>query len=221
MRAIILLCAATLAVNCGVYAMEAISVTRDRCEMKTKTIDGDGYIYVTNKIDKAGSVTGKIGSHYVRSVTGKYGGRHLSMFAEGAVKTAEQNLKEPIVVCYILMSSKKNGRKFVKRASSTASKDWDEKTFPLNFKEESKKKGEVPASLWRTYKCSTSSDVMWINVDNEDEIHCYRMELWQDGKLLDVKDTSKLSTLRKLGLDSEWYVDGKNKGKLYVWWESR
>ena len=48
----------------------------------------------------------------------------------------------------------------------------------------------------------------------DETVICYRMELWQDGRLLDMKDTSKSSVLSKLGLDFDWYVMGKNKEKL-------
>ena len=199
----------------SVTAVDEISVTRDRVEKKIKAKKDVRFIFVTNKIDRTWSVTGKIANHYVRNVKQKYGGGYFQISADGTVKTSEQNLKEPVLVCYILLSNKKTGRKLVRTAAQNQYKEWqDGDGAVLNPKEASKKKVEVPASQWRAFRCLTPSNGPYIYMNSEEEIHCYRMELWQDGKLLDVKDTSKLSILRKLDLDFEWYVDGKNKEKL-------
>lgn len=200
----------------SVIAADEISVTRDRVEKKIK--NGDRYIFVTNKVDRVGSVKGKIANHYVRISKEKYGGQHLLIFADGSVKTAELNLKEPYLVCYILISSKSTGRKYVRGAKLTAEKKWVAGGYD-NPKEYSKKRVEVPAGQWRAYRGITAtgpneSSNDYVGLKMDETVICYRMELWQDGRLLDMKDTSKSSVLSKLGLDFDWYVMGKNKEKL-------
>ena len=196
-------------------ATEEISITRDRVDQKADTTNKDRYIFVTNKVEKTGPVKGKIGNHYVRTTRVKHGSQYLQIFADGSVQTSELNLKEPCLVCYVLISAKSTGRKYVRGARLTSEKQWTSGAAH-NPKENSKKRVEVPASQWRAYRGITAVNTTdYVGLGMDETLVCYRMELWQDGKLLDMKDTSKLSVLQRLGLDFDWYVLGKNKGKLF------
>lgn len=201
-------------------AADGISVTREEISKKVNVTHDDRYVFVTNKIDKTGPVKGKIGNHYVKIAKEKYSSPHLLIFADGSVQTSDLNLKEPCLICYVLSASKQSGKKYIRVARLTSERKWKsgcycESGSYRSPKEYSKGRVEVSASLWRAYRSITTEDCRdYVDLGMDEAVICYRMELWQDGKLLDVKDTSKLSTLCKLGLDFEWYVDGKNEGKI-------
>lgn len=45
----------------------------------------------------------------------------------------------------------------------------------------------------------------------------YRLEVWQDGRLVTSYDSDR-TTLKRLGVPDDWYVKGKYRGKLaYIW----
>lgn len=210
----------TKAILCIVYASAlnciaaTVSVVQER--------DSQGYKYVTYEAVKEGPVTGKLSNSRITKELTEFKDTRLAPYVEGRVLSTELNIKEPVIVGYVL-GKKKSGKKFGKKIFARNGQGrndgkivWQYDTGEFLPRKRSLKATEVSGKLWRMFKCVTLSprEDAGIPWNKDDEVVCYRMEMWCDGKLLDAKDTSRPSVLKKLGLDQDWYVEGKTKGKV-------